>query len=58
MPYGLKKELDTPGNNAKVESCVDEVMSQGHSKESAIRICKSAIQKAAEKRTHAGSKKD
>lgn len=40
MPYGGEK---TPGQLAKMERCVRGRMKEGHSKESAIRICKSSI---------------
>jgi hypothetical protein len=47
MPYGIAKKLggDTSSVDAKMESCVEALMNKGHSKQSAIRICKAAIQK-------------
>lgn len=48
MPYGLPKEKDTPANNRKMERCVADVMKDGKSKESAIRICKDSIMKSSE----------
>lgn len=54
MPFGISKEAggDSPKNVAKVEGCVAELMKQGHTKESAIRICKDSIQRGrAPKRT-------
>ena len=42
MPYGMKNG-DTPEKDAKMESCVRDLMSQGHDKISAIKICKSSI---------------
>lgn len=44
MPYGFNKELggDSAENVAAIERCVSHLMSQGRSKESAIRICKHA----------------
>lgn len=45
MPYGVPKEHggDTPENDQKMERCVASVMKDGHSKASAIRICKSSM---------------
>lgn len=45
MPYGIAKEHggDSPKNVAKMERCVDALLDKGHSKESAIRMCKSSI---------------
>ena len=47
MPYGVSKEAggDSPENDAKMEDCVAQVMKQGHSKVSAIKICKISIQR-------------
>jgi hypothetical protein len=52
MPYGVKKSLggDNAANDSKMERCVAHVMSQGHDKTSAIRICKFSIQKSLAKR--------
>ena len=49
MPYGVAKRLggDTAANDAKMERCVAQVMAQGHDKVSAIRICKTAMARAA-----------
>jgi hypothetical protein len=49
MPYGVAKDIggDTAANDAKMERCVAAVMKTGHGKVSAIRICKSAIQRSA-----------
>jgi ribosomal protein S7 len=52
MPYGFPKALggDNAQNDAKMERCVQHVMeTQGKSKASAIRICKVALERAAEK---------
>lgn len=48
MPYGVAKDVggDSPGNDALMERCVKHVMSQGKSKEQAIRICKASIQRS------------
>lgn len=45
MPYGIDKEHggDSVKNVAKMERCVEHLMGKGHSKESAIRICKSSM---------------
>lgn len=45
MPYGMSKKIggDTPAIDAVMERCVSDVMGQGHSKQSAIRICKVSI---------------
>jgi hypothetical protein len=42
MPYGLpkKKGGDTPRNDAWMEHCVADVTAKGHSRLSAILICK------------------
>ena len=47
MPYGLSRKIggDTPGNDAKMERCVQELMAQGKSKLSAILLCKASIDK-------------
>jgi uncharacterized protein YoaH (UPF0181 family) len=52
MPYGMPKSQggDTPAVDAKMERCVQQVMAQGKSKESAIRICKAAMIRAAGKK--------
>lgn len=47
MPYGLSKKIggDNATNDAKMERCVTKVMAEGHTKLSAILICKASIQK-------------
>lgn len=49
MPYGMSKKTggDTPAVDAKMERCVASLMDKGHSKVSAIKICKASLQKAA-----------
>jgi len=44
-PYGVPKSKggDNEENDSKMERCVEKVMAEGHSKESAIKICKSSI---------------
>ena len=51
MPYGVAKSAggDNPKNDAKMESCVQHLVSQGRDKVTAIRICKAAIQRSAAK---------
>jgi hypothetical protein len=51
MPYGLSKKIggDTASNDAKMESCIKQVMAKGTPKLNAILICKSAIQKGGRK---------
>jgi hypothetical protein len=51
MPYGIAKSAggDTPAIDAKMERCVSSLQKAGHSKVSAIKICKSAIQRSARK---------
>ena len=46
MPYGLSKKIggDNAANDAKMERCVTKVMAEGHTKLSAILICKASIQ--------------
>jgi len=46
MPYGIAKKVggDTAATDSKMERCVADVMAKGHSKQSAIRICKTSIQ--------------
>jgi hypothetical protein len=47
MPYGLSKKTggDTPARDAKMERCIQDVMSQnGNDKLKAILICKASIQ--------------
>jgi hypothetical protein len=48
MPYGVAKSVggDTPTTDSLMERCVMHVQSQGKTKEQAIRICKSSIQKS------------
>ena len=55
MPYGIKKEAggDTAANDARMEKCVQAVMGRGHSKVSAIKICKTSL--FSEKRKKPGS---
>jgi hypothetical protein len=45
VPYGISKEHggDSQKNDARMERCVDAVMKKGHSKSSAVRICKSSM---------------
>lgn len=45
MPYGIAEEHggDSPGNVAKMERCVAKVMADGHTKSSAVAICKSSL---------------
>ncbi len=47
MPYGVAKDVggDSPSNDSLMEKCVTQVMRQGKDKETAIRICKSSIQR-------------
>lgn len=47
MPYGLprKKGGDTPANDAWMERCIADVHAKGHSKLSAILICKAQFSK-------------
>lgn len=49
MPYGLSKKSggDNPVADAKMERCVQALVSQGKDKVTAIRICKVAIQRSA-----------
>jgi len=51
MPYGLSKKIggDTAANDAKMESCIKQVMARGTPKLNAILICKSSIQKKGKK---------
>ncbi len=56
MPYGMPKGMDTQENNAKMERCVAEVMKDGHSKQSAIKICKASMIKANALRNLGGKK--
>lgn len=48
MPYGVAKDVggDSPSNDSLMEKCVIQVMRQGKDKETAIRICKSSIQRS------------
>ena len=48
MPYGLAKKAggDSPANDAKMERCIQDVVAKGHSKLSAILICKTSIQRS------------
>ena len=52
MPYSLSKQSggDNATNDAKMERCVTKLVSSGKDKQTAIRICKSAIQRAAIKK--------
>jgi hypothetical protein len=47
MPYGVAKKLggDSAKNDAYMERCVAAVQKQGHSKVSAIRICKAGMRR-------------
>lgn len=51
MPYGIAKKAggDSPSNVSKMERCVADLKAQGKSEQSAIRICKVAIQRRAMK---------
>lgn len=51
MPYGVAKAAggDNPTNDAKMERCVQHLVSQGRDKVTAIKICKVAIQRRATK---------
>ena len=51
MPYSLSKKAggDSAANDAKMERCVQNLVSQGKDKVTAIRICKAAIQRHAVK---------
>jgi hypothetical protein len=53
MPYGVAKDAggDSPENDAKMEDCIAKLQAKGHSKESAIRICKVSIQNKARRYT-------
>ena len=48
VPYGIKKSLggDTAATDARVARCVQDLQQQGHSKLSAILICKASIQRS------------
>lgn len=48
MPYGMAKRVggDSPENDSLMERCVEQLMSQGKDKTSAIRICKASIQRS------------
>jgi len=52
MPYGMSKKSggDSAANDAKMERCVQRLVSDGRDKVSAIRICKAAIQRSAMKK--------
>ena len=45
MPYGVPKTHggDNPANDAKMESCIKQVMANGTPKLNAILICKSSL---------------
>lgn len=45
MPYGIPSEAggESLSNTAKMEACVEKVMSKGQGKETAIRICKTSL---------------
>lgn len=47
MPYSIAKKLggDTKTVDARMERCVADLTAAGHSKQSAIRICKASQQK-------------
>jgi hypothetical protein len=40
MPYGGEKNAEQTG---KIERCVERLVANGHTKESAIRICKDSV---------------
>jgi hypothetical protein len=44
MPYGVDKSIG--GDDGWMESCVMKVMKTGKDKQSAIRICKSSLDKS------------
>jgi hypothetical protein len=48
VPYGFPKRLggDNAANDALMERCVQHVTARGSDKVSAIRICKSALERA------------
>lgn len=52
MPYGIPEEKggESVGNVAKMERCVSDLMAKGHSKDSAIAICKKSLGFTKEKR--------
>lgn len=52
MPYGISKKVggDTAATDARMERCVTDLQSQGHSKLSAILICKASIQRSLAKK--------
>lgn len=52
MPYGFPKRYggDSPENDAKMADCVNRVVASGRDKQSAIRICKASLIKAAARR--------
>ena len=52
MPYSISKKVggDTPAVDAKMERCVQDLQQQGHTKLSAILICKSSIQRSLAKK--------
>lgn len=45
MPYS---GIDDPATIAKIDSCVEKVMAEGHDKESAIAICRASVGKEAQ----------
>lgn len=47
MPYSVSKRSggDSSSNDAWMERCVSRVQGEGHSKESAIRICKANLER-------------
>lgn len=48
MPYGISKKVggDTPATTARMVRCIQDLQQQGHSKLSAILICKTSIQRS------------
>lgn len=56
MPYGMSKKSggDNATNDAKMERCVQHLVSQGRDEETATRICKAAIQRSAIKKRQQG----
>lgn len=51
MPYGVSRKAggDSPANDAKMERCVSSLVAKGRDKITAIKICKTAIQRSATK---------
>jgi hypothetical protein len=51
MPYGVDKSIG--GDDGWMESCVMKVMKTGKDKQSAIRICKSSLDKSKDNKAKA-----